>query len=158
MNMIKTRNRLFINKIKDHRHDKIKAKHIKKFKKIYFKHYGCHYNISRHTNNIDNTNSKTNTLSRQPNVPSSISSTSSTTSTPFSIPTTPTTPTPSNSTVDKNPAPRLPPSSTSTSSSHTCTDHTDKWVINLSNTPLTKEQLPLLQKGPNLAITPKYPP
>ena len=34
----------------------------------------------------------------------------------------------------------------------------DKWVINLSKTPLTKEQLSLLQKGPNFAITPKIPP
>ena len=34
----------------------------------------------------------------------------------------------------------------------------DKWVINLSQTPLTSEQLSLLQKGPNFAITPKYPP
>ena len=34
----------------------------------------------------------------------------------------------------------------------------DKWVINLSETPLTSEQLSLLQKGPNFAITPKYPP
>ena len=33
----------------------------------------------------------------------------------------------------------------------------DKWVINLSNTPLTSKQLSLLQKGPNFAITPKYP-
>ena len=33
----------------------------------------------------------------------------------------------------------------------------DQWVINLSKTPLTKEQLSLLQKGPTFAITPKYP-
>ena len=34
----------------------------------------------------------------------------------------------------------------------------DKWIINLSGIPLTSEQLSLLQKGPNFAITPKYPP
>ena len=34
----------------------------------------------------------------------------------------------------------------------------DKWVINLSKTPLTQGQLSLLQKGPNYAITPKYLP
>ena len=33
-----------------------------------------------------------------------------------------------------------------------------KWVINLSRAPLTNDQLSLLQKGPNFAITPKYPP
>ena len=40
----------------------------------------------------------------------------------------------------------------------TCIDHMDKWVINLSQTPLTTNQLSLLQKGPNFAITSKYPP
>ena len=34
----------------------------------------------------------------------------------------------------------------------------DKWVINLSRTPLTMNQLTLLQKGPNFAIIPKYLP
>ena len=33
-----------------------------------------------------------------------------------------------------------------------------KKVINLSKTSLINEQLSLLQKGPNFAITPKYPP
>ena len=148
------RNRLFINKIKDHRHDKIKAKHIRKFKKLYFKHHGCHYNLSRHTNYSDNINSGSNTLSGQPNVPSSFSTTSTTASTSSSIPATPMAPTPSSGTTDTSPAPRLPPSSTR----HAGTDHMDKWVINLSKTPLTKEQLSLLQKAPNFAITPKYPP
>ena len=72
--------RLFINKIKDHRHDKIKAKHIEKFKKLYFKHHGCQYNLNRQINNSSNINSDQNTLSRQPNVPSSISRTSTTAS------------------------------------------------------------------------------
>ena len=69
------------------------------------------------------------------------------------IPATPMAPTPSIGTADTDPALRLPPSSTS----HASTDHMDKWVISLSKTPLTKEQLSLLQKGPNFAITPKYP-
>ena len=56
-------------------------------------------------------------------------------------------------TVDTNPAPRLPPSSTS----HTSTDHIDKWVINLSKTPLTKEQLSLLKKAPILPSPPNTP-
>ena len=63
-------------------------------------------------------------------------------------------PTPSIGTVDTNPAPGIPPSSTS----HKSTDHKDKWEINLSKTPFTKDQLSLQQKGPNFAITPKYPP
>ena len=148
------RSRLFINKIKDHRHDKIKAKHIEKFKKLYFKCHGCHYNLCRHTSYNNNIDSGSNTLSGQPNVPSSFSTTSTTTSTSSSIPATPMAPTPSSSTVDTNPAPGLPPSSTR----HTGTDHMDKWVFNLSTTPLTKEQFSLLQKGPNFAITPRYPP
>ena len=33
-----------------------------------------------------------------------------------------------------------------------------KWVINLSNTPLTEDQEALLKHGPNFAITPRRPP
>ena len=41
---------------------------------------------------------------------------------------------------------------TNTNSSHS------KWVINLSDTPLTKDQTRLLAHGPNFAIIPKHPP
>ena len=142
------RSRLFINRIKDHRHSKIKEKHIDKFKRLYFKCHGYLLNLNRHAVNLSNINHH-NTLSRHWNVPSSFSSTSTTASNPTTVLTTPST-----STSDYNPAPGLPPSS----HSHTCTDCTNKWVIKLSKTPLTKEQLSLLQKGPNFAITPKYPP
>ena len=33
-----------------------------------------------------------------------------------------------------------------------------KWVINLSDTPLTKAQTRLLAHGPNFAIIPRHPP
>ena len=46
--------RLFINRIKEHRHDKIKNKHIEKFEKLHFKHYGYHHNINRCTPSFDN--------------------------------------------------------------------------------------------------------
>ena len=152
------KSRLFINKIKEHRHDKIKRKHIKKFKKLHFKHHGYHHNINRHTPSFDNINSGNDTLSGQPNVPSSFSTSSTTTFTTSSIPATPMAPTPSTQAMATHQAPRQPSSSTNTSTSHACINHMDKWVINLSKTPLTKEQLSLLQKGPNVAITPKYPP
>ena len=152
------RSRLFINKIKEHRHDKIKRKHIEKFKKLHFKHYGYHHNINRHTHSFDNIDSGNDTLSRQPNVPSSFSTSSTTTSTTSSIHATPMAPTPSTQAAATHPAPGQPSSITSTSNGHTCISHMDKWVINLSKTPLTKEQLSLLHKGPNFAITPKYPP
>ena len=147
------RNRLFINKIKEHRHDKIKAKHIKKFEKLYFKHHGCHYNISRWTHNFDNIDSDSNTLSGQPNVPSSFSTSSTSTSTTSSIPATPMTPTPSIDRAATNPAPELPPSSTS----HTCTDHTDKWVINLSKIPSPRNSYPSYKKAPTLPSPPNTP-
>ena len=67
-------------------------------------------------------------------------------------------PTPSTQAAATHPAPRQPSSSTSTDTGHTCINHMGKWVINLSKTPLSKEQLSLLQKGPNFAIIPKYPP
>ena len=151
------RSRLFINKIKEHRHDKIKAKHIEKLKKLHFKCYGYHYNINRHTHFFNNTDHVLDTLSGKPNVPSSFTTSSTTASTTSSVPATPRTPTPFIQAAATPSTPRLPPS-TSTSNNHTCTSHTDKWVINLSKTPLTTEQLSLLQKGPNFAITTKYPP
>ena len=36
--------------------------------------------------------------------------------------------------------------------------NTNKWNINLSNTPLTEDQESLLKHGPNFAITPQRPP
>ena len=146
------RSRLSINKIKDHRHSKIKEKHIDKFERLYYKHHRYLHNLNRHAVNLDNTD-HCNTLSGHQNVPSNISSTSTTASNPTTVPATPMAPTPFTSTTAFNPAPRLPPSS----HKDTCTDYTNKWVINLSKTPITKEQLSLLQKGPNFAITPKYP-
>ena len=57
------RSRLFINKIKDHRHDKIKRKQINKFKCLFFKRHGYHHNPSRQTQIFDNIGHH-NTLSR----------------------------------------------------------------------------------------------
>ena len=105
------RSRLFINKIKDHRHSKVKEKHINKFKRLYFKCYGYHHNPNRHAVNINNIDHQ-NTLSRHRNVPSSISSTSTTTCNPTTVPAPPIAPTPSSSTTDFQPstwAPTLQP-------------------------------------------------
>ena len=136
----------FINKIKEHRHSKIKAKHIDKFKHLYFKRFGCHYNFTRNSQNFNNIDHNC-TLSGQVNVLSS--------GNPLA-PATPMTSTPSASMDPVPTAPSQPPSS----SSNTCKsdDHTKKWVINLSKTPLTPGQLSLLQKGLNFSTTPKYPP
>ena len=88
-------------------------------------------------------------------MPSSFSRTSTPTSSQSTVPATPMTPTPSTSTAPApNPAPGLPPINTR----DTGTDQTNKWVISLSKTPITTEQLSLLQKVPNFAIIPKYPP
>ena len=80
--------RLFINKIKDHRHSKIKEKHISKFERLYFKCYGYLNNINRHAENIDNIDHR-NTLSGHQNVPSSIYRTSTPVSNPTTVPATP---------------------------------------------------------------------
>ena len=124
------RSRLFINRIKGHRHNKIQEKHIDKFKRLYYKCHEYLHNLNRHAVNLHNTDHH-NTLSRHQNVPSSISSTSATTSNPTTVPVTPMAPTPSTSTTASNPAPGLPPSS----HKDTCTNCTNKWVINLSKTP-----------------------
>ena len=43
---------LFINKIKEHRHNKIKEKQINKFKCLYFKKHGYHHNLNRQTQHL----------------------------------------------------------------------------------------------------------
>ena len=152
------RSRTFINRIKEHRHDKIKKKHIDKFEKLYFKRYGYHHNLSRHaTPGFGNIDHNFKALSRQSDVPSNFSTRSTNHSSTSSIPATPMAPTPSTHAADFQPAANQPVPGQPVSN-HTCTSHMDKWVINLSKTPLTQEQLFLLQKGPNYAITPKYPP
>ena len=140
------RARLFINRIKEHRHDKIKARQQNKFEQLFFKIHGCHNNLSRHHQVFDNINPNSNNLGSQPNVPTSSSPRHSTPSNNSTSATTtannqPTTANPSNT---NNPSKAM--------------DHMFKWVINLSRAPLTNDQLSLLQKGPNFAITPKYPP
>ena len=154
LDLVLDRSRSFINKIKEHWHEKIKTKQIDKFERLYYKRHGCHHNLNRHNHHFDNTNHNSSSLSSQPNVPSSISPRSSTTSITSNVPAIPMGPTPSTSLTATHTTQAIPTSS----NPHTCRDHMDKWVINLSQTPLTSEQLSLLQKGPNFAITPKYPP
>ena len=83
------RARAFINKIKEHRHDKIKTKQINKFQRLYYKIHGYHHNLTRHNHLFDNTDHNSSILSSQPNVPSSISPRFSTTSTTSNVPATP---------------------------------------------------------------------
>ena len=64
------RSRTFIYRIKEHRHDKIKRKHIDKFKKLFFKRYGYHHNLSRHNTSFGNIDHNLQGLSGQSNVPS----------------------------------------------------------------------------------------
>ena len=99
-------------------------------------------------------------LSGHPNVPSNVSMTSPNASGNSTVPATPLNSTPLSSGHPAPAAPTMAPRHPPSSSGHTCikNDHTKKWVINLSKPALTIEQLSLLQKGPNFAITPKYPP
>ena len=89
LDLILDRSRSFINKIKEHQHEKIKTKQINKFKRLYYKRHGCHHNLNRHNHCFDNTNHNSSSLSGQPNVPSSISPRSSTTSIISNVPATP---------------------------------------------------------------------
>ena len=144
------RARLFINRIKEHRHDKVKARQQNKFEWLYFKIHGCHHNLTRCPQVFDNIHPNANALGSQPNMPASSSprlSTSSNTSTP-SFSTANNHPTIANPT-SINPNPNNP---------NAATNHVAKWVTNLSQAPLTNDQFSLLQKGPNFAITPKYLP
>ena len=141
--------RLLINKIKDHRHSKIKEKHIDRFERLYFKCYGHLNNINRQAENINNIKCQ-NTLSGHQKVPSSITTTSTTASNPSTVPATPMAPTSSNSTADSNPTPRLP----SFSLNHTCTD---KWVINLSKPPLPRNNYSYSKKDQTMPSPPNTP-
>ena len=116
-----------------------------------------HHNITRHNPHLDNIDRNDSSLSGQPNVPSSIPPRSSTPSITSMCPAIPHTPTPSTSQVSTSTT-QANPTSGNPPNSHTCRAPLDKWVINLSNTPLSSKQLSLLQKGPNFAIAPKYPP
>ena len=73
------RYRLFINKIKEQRHNKTKRRQINKFDCLFFKCHGYHHNHSRQTQNLENINAQS-TLSGHQNVPSSFASTSTQTS------------------------------------------------------------------------------
>ena len=131
---------LFINRIKDHRHNKIKEKEINKFKHLYFKKHGYYHNRNRQTQHFDTINC---TLSGHLNVPSSFSDTSTPVNSNPTVPATPMAPTPS---TDADPAPTAPSSTNNHpcySSRDTCKNIncTNMWVINLSKTPLTMEQL-----------------
>ena len=78
----------FINKIKEHRHGKIKTKQIDKFKCLYFKQYGYYHNFTRNFHNIDNINHN-HSLSRQSNKPSRNSTALSNASSNPTVPATP---------------------------------------------------------------------
>ena len=121
----------FINKIKEHRHSKIKEKHIDKFDHLYFKRFGCHHNFTRNTQNLDNID-QNNALSRQSNVPSNVSITPPNASGSSTVPVTPMVPTPSHSIHPTPSVSTMVPGHQPSSSSHTCktTNYTKKWVIN----------------------------
>ena len=157
LDQVLDRARLLINKIKEHWHNKIKTKQQGKFECLHYKRYGCHHNFNSHHQFFDHIDCNSNALGRQPNVPSGSSPRPSTSSINSSVPATSMAPTPSTSTTTTQPT-QANPTSGNPPNPNTCRDHMDKWVINLSRTPLTADQLTLLQKGPNFAITPKYPP
>ena len=150
-----------INRIKEHRHDKIKARQIDTFEHLYFKKHEYHLNFTRGSENSNNINTADITLSRHSHFPPSRSSTRSDASSNSSTPAAPTIPAPSATIPLTSLAPSVAPSHNSRRARHTCINFDDtkqKWVINLSNTPLTPVQESLLERGPNFAILPKYPP
>ena len=50
--------RLFINKIKEHRHNKTKRRQIDKFDQLFFKCCGYHHNLTRQPQNFKNINTQ----------------------------------------------------------------------------------------------------
>ena len=123
----------FINRIKEHRHNKIKNKQINKFECLYFKRFGYHHNFSKSLQFFKNTNTTHRALSGQSNVPYCISTPSSSSS---SIPAVPATPMASTLSSSIDPAPAAPttaPRQSSSSSRHTC--KTDDCTQKVGNQP-----------------------
>ena len=149
---------LFINKIKEHRHSKIKEKHINKFEHLYFKRFGYHHNLNRQMQNIDSIDQDC-TLSRHLNVPSSFSDTFSQASSNSAGPATPTAPTPSSSADPAPVATTATPGNPPFSLTDTCktSNHTKKWVINLSKTPSLQNSYPFYKKAHTLPKLPSPP-
>ena len=136
--------------IKEHRHDKIKSKHIYKFECLVRKYSGYHHN---HQENSEGHplipllplqemcfNKTTPPLHLQGKLP-----TTTTTTTNISTTTTTTT---TSTTTASNPINNPAASS----------DFNHRWVLILLTTPLSSVQLSLLSRGPNFAVTPKHPP
>ena len=135
---------------------KLKRNTLISLKKLYFKRYGYHHNLSRCNSSFGNIDHNSQALSRQSNVPSNISTRSTNHSSTSSIPATPMAPTNSTHTADFQPAanqpvPRQPVSN------HTCTSHTDKWIINLSKTPSPRNNYPFYKRVPIMPLPPNTP-
>ena len=127
-----------INRIKEHRHDKIKAKQIYKFEHLYFIKHRYHHNFTRGSEDFDNIGQVT--LSRHSHLQPSSSSIKSNASGNSTTPAAPMAPTPSVTTPLAHTTPSVAPSQTPTGPSDTCINSTNytkhKWEINLSNTPI----------------------
>ena len=50
------------------------------------------------------------------------------------------------------------PATTSRTTDTTTKEYINRWVRNLSSTPLTEAQVSLLAHGPNFAVAPRHPP
>ena len=123
---------VLINRIEDHRHDKIKTRQINMFEHLYFKKYGYHHKFTRGSENFDNISHVTLSGHSQ-NLPSSSSNTTFSASSTSTTPAAPMAPAPTST---------VAPSHTCTRPSHTCinsTDNTNRSGSSISPTP------PLLQ-------------
>ena len=110
--------RLFINKMKEHRHNKTKRRQINKFNCLFLKKYEYHHNLTRQSQSLKNIDTPC-TLSGHQNMPSSCSSNSTQTSSNPAVPATPMAPTPSTST-DSTTAPSVAPGLPPSNSRDTC--------------------------------------
>ena len=141
-----------INRIKEHRHNKIKTRQIDKFKCLVFKRKSGYLdNFTRHNNStiFNNTGQNLSLSGHALQCSQSSSSTNHAVSTEAAY-VTPST-TASAPTV-------LAPAAPSVVDNNINNNIKQKWVINLTNTTLTTAQETLLARGPNSAIVPKYPP
>ena len=126
----------FIDRVKEQRHQSVLERQLSKFEWLWQRlRGGCSNNKNGHSkiqyHNREEVTFPTNSTVADPEIQSEITSTEAT------------------NTVT---------STTTTITTATTNGYVNKWVRNLSGTPLTEAQVSLLVHGPNFAVAPRHPP
>ena len=120
----------FVERVKETRHQTVLKRHLSKFEQLWQRFRGA-------CSNITTKNGHSKILHRKQGEITSSMVLETTEDTPNTTPTTAT---------------------TTTADTATSKEYINRWVRNLSRTPLTEVQVSLLVHGPNFAVAPRHPP